>query len=78
MDIIKIDENDEPVRDPKTGLVVKAGVLERGELVGKIVEGIPNREFKGYMDCLQNRSTSPDLRCRASSLLVQTMYLEFL
>jgi len=46
--LIKLDENDEPVRDPKTGLVERAKPGEQGELVGEIVDGQAGREFKGY------------------------------
>jgi hypothetical protein len=45
--IIKLDENGEPVRDPKTGLLVKCKHGEPGELIGKIDKGHPFRDFKG-------------------------------
>lgn len=46
--LIKLDDDDQPVRDPKTGLTVLVGIGEHGELVGEIEEGNPPREFRGY------------------------------
>ena len=45
--LIKLDDDDEPVRDSKTGLAVPTEIGEQGELVGEIIEGNPPREFKG-------------------------------
>ena len=46
--LIKVDEvTGEPVRDHKTGLVVRCKPNEDGELVGRIVENHPVREFQG-------------------------------
>ncbi|CAG7725933.1 unnamed protein product [Allacma fusca] len=50
MKMIKLDENGEPLRDPKTGLAVKCGPNEAGELVGKIIRNHPIRDFQGYAD----------------------------
>ena len=47
--IIKLDDDDEPIRDEKTGFVIRAEVNEPGEIIGKIVEGTPHREYKGYV-----------------------------
>jgi len=46
--ILKLDNNGEPIRDPKTGLYVKCKSGEAGELVGQIEKGHPFRDFKGY------------------------------
>ncbi|CAL8126308.1 unnamed protein product [Orchesella dallaii] len=49
--LIRIDEaTGEPIRDPKTGLVMRCKPDEPGELVGKIIENHPVREFEGYAD----------------------------
>jgi len=49
--LIKVDEETgEPIRDPRTGLVMRCQPGEEGELVGKIVENHPVREFQGYAD----------------------------
>lgn len=46
--LIRIDETSgEPMRDPKTGLVMRCRPNEPGELVGKIIENHPVREFEG-------------------------------
>lgn len=46
--LIKVDEaTGEPVRDPRTGLVWRCRPNEEGELVGRIVENHPVREFQG-------------------------------
>jgi len=47
--LIRIDElTGEPMRDEKSGLVIKCKPDEPGELVGKIVTNHPVREFEGY------------------------------
>jgi solute carrier family 27 fatty acid transporter 1/4 len=49
--LIKVDEvTGEPIRDLRTGLVVRCRPNEDGELVGRIVENHPVREFQGYAD----------------------------
>jgi len=46
--LIKVDEaTGEPLRDPRTGLVWRCRPNEEGELVGRIVENHPVREFHG-------------------------------
>lgn len=47
MKLIKLDENGDPVRDPETGLVAKCRPNEPGELVGKIIQNHPIRDFQG-------------------------------
>ncbi|CAG7717530.1 unnamed protein product [Allacma fusca] len=47
--LIRVDEETgEPIRDPKTGLVLECKPGEAGEVVGKIDESLPTREFSGY------------------------------
>lgn len=49
--LIRVDEETgEPIRDHKTGLVLRCKPNEPGELVGKIVDNHPVREFDGYAD----------------------------
>jgi len=49
--LIRIDETSgEPIRDPRTGLVMRCKPNEPGELVGKIVANHPVRDFDGYAD----------------------------
>jgi len=49
--LIKVDEiTGEPIRDPRTGLVIRCRPNEDGELVGRIVDNHPVREFQGYAD----------------------------
>ena len=46
--LIKVDdETGEPLRDPKTGLAIRSGFGEPGELVGIIKEGDPIKDFQG-------------------------------
>jgi solute carrier family 27 fatty acid transporter 1/4 len=46
--LIKVDEvTGEPIRDQRTGLVLRCRPNEDGELVGRIVENHPVREFQG-------------------------------
>ena len=48
--LIKVDEETgEPIRDPRTGLVMRCQPGEEGELVGKIVANHPVREFEGLV-----------------------------
>jgi solute carrier family 27 fatty acid transporter 1/4 len=49
--LIRVDEiTGDPIRDHKTGLVLRCKPNEPGELVGKIVDNHPVREFDGYAD----------------------------
>jgi solute carrier family 27 fatty acid transporter 1/4 len=48
MTLAKIDEKTgEIIRDPETGLIVRCKPNEPGELVGKIINENPIREFHG-------------------------------
>lgn len=52
--LIKVDElTGEPIRDPRTGLVIRCRPNEDGELVGRIVDNHPVREFQGYLTNLE-------------------------
>ncbi|CAL8072558.1 unnamed protein product [Orchesella dallaii] len=54
--LIKVDKHTgEPIRDPKTGLCIRCKPNEPGELMAKIVEKHPIRDFQGYTD---DKSTS--------------------
>lgn len=46
--LIRVDEvTGEPIRDPETGLVLKCKPGEPGEVVGRIDNTLPTREFSG-------------------------------
>lgn len=49
--LIKVDDaTGEPIRDPETGLCIRCKPGEPGELMAKIVEKHPIRDFQGYTD----------------------------
>ncbi|XP_021967269.2 long-chain fatty acid transport protein 4 [Folsomia candida] len=49
--LIKVDEETgEPIRDPKTGFVVRCGLNHPGEIVGRIIKKDPITDFQGYAD----------------------------
>jgi solute carrier family 27 fatty acid transporter 1/4 len=48
--LIKVDEEGNPIRDPKTGLAVRCKINEPGELLGKIRRNHPISDFEGYAD----------------------------
>ena len=51
--IIKVDEDGNPIRNPKTGLCIRCGPNEAGELVGMIKKNHPISDFEGYLYIFQ-------------------------
>ena len=46
--LIRVDEvTGKPIRDPETGLVIKCKPGEAGEIIGRIDNTLPTREFSG-------------------------------
>lgn len=48
--LVKVTEDGEILREPKTGRVISCKVGESGELIGKIYPRDPLRNFEGYSD----------------------------
>lgn len=78
---IKVQDDGEAVRDPKTGLCVRCEVGEPGEFVGIIQQNHPIREFTGYSDKEStNKKVLTDVwrkgdRCfRSGDILVSDKY----
>jgi solute carrier family 27 fatty acid transporter 1/4 len=47
--LVKVnEESGEILRNPKTGRVIPCKPNESGELIGKIINGNPMRDFQGY------------------------------
>lgn len=45
-----MDEEGEPIRDPKTGFCIPCQPNEPGELLGQISKSSPISDFEGYAD----------------------------
>jgi solute carrier family 27 fatty acid transporter 1/4 len=50
MKLVKVNREGEPIRDPKTGLLICCKPNEPGEFVSVIYKGHPARDFEGYAD----------------------------
>jgi solute carrier family 27 fatty acid transporter 1/4 len=80
--LAKVDEvTGEVIRDPKTGLVMHADIGQPGELMGKITQSNPFREFSGYTDpestkkkLIQNVKSKGDEWFRTGDLIVMDEY----
>jgi len=77
--LIHTDEDTgQPIRDPKTGFVMKCKVNEAGELIGRIKRNNPLSDFEGYADksstdgkILKNAFRNGDCWFRSGDVLVR-------